>query len=79
MNGVTLIIFLSITGNPSYGPLSIIVNGVLSPTYDAGLIRLIKLDALSNQLKAAVGDLINEINSNGLYIVLNSNAERIAR
>ena len=24
-------------------------------------------------------DLINEINSNGLYIVLNSNAERIAK
>jgi hypothetical protein len=42
-------------------------------------MRLIKLEALSNQLKAAVGDLIKDINSNGLYIVLNSKAERIAK
>ena len=43
-------------------PLSIIVKGVLSPIYANGFIRLIKLDKLSNQLKAAVGDLIKEIN-----------------
>jgi hypothetical protein len=72
-------IFLNIIGIPLYTPLSIIVNGVLLPVYANGLTKLIKLDALSNQLKAAVGDLIRDINSNGLYIVRNSNADLIAR
>ena len=72
-------IFLSITGIPLYTPLSMIVNGVLSQIYEAGLIKFMKLLILSNQLKAAVGDLIKAINSKGLYIVRNSNAERIAK
>ena len=37
-----MIIFLSITGMPLYTPLSMIVNGVLSPIYEAGLIKFIK-------------------------------------